>query len=104
MVGDVRERLGMICSLTPCAEEAALEKDPDSFDPSVALRDYEAIDLPVFTVSARDYVRLSGAFGVLLVLLHAADRSHRSNPRGRRARVLLAEGRHVYPLSASMVP
>jgi hypothetical protein len=42
------------------SEEAALERDPDNFDPSVRLRDYDAIDLPVFTVSARDYVRITG--------------------------------------------
>ncbi|KAK7061658.1 nuclear GTPase SLIP-GC [Favolaschia claudopus] len=39
-------------------EAAAEERDPANFDPSVAIRDYEAIDLPVFTVSSRDYVRI----------------------------------------------
>jgi hypothetical protein len=29
-------------------------------DPSVPLRDHSAIDLPVFTCSSRDYVRLKG--------------------------------------------
>ncbi|KAI0773956.1 hypothetical protein C8Q74DRAFT_798482 [Fomes fomentarius] len=35
-------------------------KNPDAFDPTVNIRDYEAIDLPVFTCSARDYVRIKG--------------------------------------------
>jgi hypothetical protein len=41
-------------------DSAAEERDPDSFDPSVNLRDYGAIDLPVITVSSRDYVRIRG--------------------------------------------
>ncbi|KAI0721894.1 Dynamin family-domain-containing protein [Cerioporus squamosus] len=36
------------------------QKNPDTFDPTVNIRDYEAIDLPVFTCSARDYVRIKG--------------------------------------------
>ncbi|KAF9263480.1 hypothetical protein L218DRAFT_979928 [Marasmius fiardii PR-910] len=41
-------------------DDAAAEKrDPDSFDPTRDLRDYAAIDLPVFTCSSRDYVRLN---------------------------------------------
>ncbi|KAJ7095314.1 hypothetical protein B0H15DRAFT_881283 [Mycena belliarum] len=39
-------------------EAAAEERDPANFDPGVALRDYDAINLPVFTCSSRDYVRL----------------------------------------------
>ncbi|KAJ7904438.1 hypothetical protein B0H14DRAFT_3079313 [Mycena olivaceomarginata] len=39
-------------------EAAAEERDPANFDPSVPIRDYSAIDLPVFTVSSRDYVRI----------------------------------------------
>ncbi|KAJ7781316.1 hypothetical protein B0H16DRAFT_1671621 [Mycena metata] len=39
-------------------EAAAEARDPDNFDPSIAIRDYNAIDLPVFTCSSRDYVRL----------------------------------------------
>ncbi|KAJ7507726.1 hypothetical protein B0H11DRAFT_1968347 [Mycena galericulata] len=39
-------------------EAAAEQRDPENFDPSVALRDYDTIDLPVFTVSSRDYVRI----------------------------------------------
>ncbi|KAG9084570.1 hypothetical protein FS749_005121 [Ceratobasidium sp. UAMH 11750] len=38
------------------ADEEA--KNPDTFDPSRELRDYAAIDLPVFTVSSRDYIRI----------------------------------------------
>ncbi|KZV83402.1 hypothetical protein EXIGLDRAFT_754416 [Exidia glandulosa HHB12029] len=41
-------------------EAAAQERDPDNFDPNQLLRDYDAIDLPVFTVSSRDYVRVTG--------------------------------------------
>ncbi|KAI0320228.1 hypothetical protein OF83DRAFT_1215368 [Amylostereum chailletii] len=41
-------------------DAAAEQRDPDSFDPSVNLRDYAAIDLPVFTCSSRDYIRLKG--------------------------------------------
>ncbi|KAH8106194.1 hypothetical protein BXZ70DRAFT_422562 [Cristinia sonorae] len=41
-------------------DAAAEERDPDSFDPTVNLRNYDAIDLPVFTCSSRDYVRLKG--------------------------------------------
>ncbi|KAG8929017.1 hypothetical protein FRC01_005056, partial [Tulasnella sp. 417] len=40
-------------------QEAAMQKDPDSFDPSFEARDYAAIDLPTFTVSSRDYIRLT---------------------------------------------
>ncbi|PIL36747.1 hypothetical protein GSI_00436 [Ganoderma sinense ZZ0214-1] len=36
------------------------QKNPDNFDPTINIRDYEAIDLPVFTCSARDYVRIKG--------------------------------------------
>ncbi|TBU32140.1 hypothetical protein BD311DRAFT_775680 [Dichomitus squalens] len=36
------------------------QKNPDDFDPTVNIRDYESIDLPVFTCSARDYVRIKG--------------------------------------------
>ncbi|KAF7331910.1 hypothetical protein MKEN_00071300 [Mycena kentingensis (nom. inval.)] len=39
-------------------EAAAEERNPDEFDPSVELRDYESINLPVFCASSRDYVRL----------------------------------------------
>ncbi|KAK0490958.1 hypothetical protein IW261DRAFT_1434849 [Armillaria novae-zelandiae] len=38
---------------------AAEERDPDNFNPSVNIRDYDTIDLPVFTCSSRDYVRLT---------------------------------------------
>ncbi|EUC63310.1 GTPase SLIP-GC protein, partial [Rhizoctonia solani AG-3 Rhs1AP] len=38
------------------ADEEA--KNPETFDPSVELRDYNAIDLPVFTCSSRDYIRI----------------------------------------------
>ncbi|KAL6306643.1 Dynamin family-domain-containing protein [Sparassis latifolia] len=41
-------------------DAAAEQRDPDSFDPTVNLRNYDEIDLPVFTCSARDYVRLKG--------------------------------------------
>ncbi|KAF8639459.1 hypothetical protein AX16_010313 [Volvariella volvacea WC 439] len=41
-------------------ETVAERRDPENFDPSARLRDYDAIDLPVFTVSSRDYVRLKG--------------------------------------------
>ncbi|KAK0453568.1 hypothetical protein EV421DRAFT_2030518 [Armillaria borealis] len=40
-------------------DAAAEERDPDNFNPSVNIRDYDAIDLPVFTCSSRDYVRLT---------------------------------------------
>ncbi|KAJ7179922.1 hypothetical protein C8R43DRAFT_870220 [Mycena crocata] len=39
-------------------DAAAEERDPDNFDPSVSVRDYDAVDLPVFTCSSRDYVRI----------------------------------------------
>lgn len=39
-------------------DAAAEERNPDGFNPNVNLRDYDAIDLPVFTCSSRDYVRL----------------------------------------------
>ncbi|KAF6762688.1 hypothetical protein DFP72DRAFT_876603 [Ephemerocybe angulata] len=41
-------------------DAAAEERDPENFDPSKQLRDYSKIDLPVFTCSSRDYVRLKG--------------------------------------------
>jgi hypothetical protein len=48
-------------------ESAALERDPNSFDPTVALRDYDAIDLPVYCVSARDYARIHSKSAILQV-------------------------------------
>ncbi|KAL0573914.1 hypothetical protein V5O48_008034 [Marasmius crinis-equi] len=39
-------------------DAAAEERDPDNFDPAKNIRDYERIDLPVFTCSSRDYVRI----------------------------------------------
>ncbi|KAF8812373.1 hypothetical protein BYT27DRAFT_7087741 [Phlegmacium glaucopus] len=39
-------------------DAAAEERDPENFNPGGQLRDYDAIDLPVFTCSSRDYVRL----------------------------------------------
>ncbi|KAG5716551.1 GTPase SLIP-GC [Termitomyces sp. T112] len=42
-------------------DDAAAEKrDPHNFNPNQNIRDYDAIDLPVFTCSSRDYVRLKG--------------------------------------------
>ncbi|KAJ3937366.1 MAG: hypothetical protein NXY57DRAFT_981850 [Lentinula lateritia] len=40
-------------------DEAAEERDPQNFDSSINQRDYEAINLPVFTCSSRDYIRLT---------------------------------------------
>ncbi|KZT43419.1 hypothetical protein SISSUDRAFT_693111 [Sistotremastrum suecicum HHB10207 ss-3] len=40
-------------------QAAAEQNNPDTFDPSEDLRNYEAIDLPVFTCSSRDYIRLT---------------------------------------------
>ncbi|KAH8118439.1 hypothetical protein DFH11DRAFT_1849817 [Phellopilus nigrolimitatus] len=39
-------------------DAAAENRDPGTFDPTVNLRDYASIDLPVFTVSSRDYIRI----------------------------------------------
>ncbi|KAK7470729.1 hypothetical protein VKT23_002151 [Stygiomarasmius scandens] len=41
-------------------DATAEERDPENFDPTHKLRDYDAINLPVFTCSSRDYVRLTG--------------------------------------------
>ncbi|OBZ77146.1 Nuclear GTPase SLIP-GC [Grifola frondosa] len=42
-------------------DDAAQEQqNPDTFDPTVNIRNYDEIDLPVFTCSSRDYVRLKG--------------------------------------------
>ena len=41
-------------------DAAAEARDPDNFDPTVNVRDYELINLPVHTCSSRDYVRLKG--------------------------------------------
>ncbi|KAG2348817.1 hypothetical protein BDR05DRAFT_873352 [Suillus weaverae] len=41
-------------------DAAAEERNPDSFDPTQSLRNYDEIDLPVFTCSSRDYVRITG--------------------------------------------
>lgn len=41
---------------------ASEESDPHDFDPSVDLRDYDKINLPVFTCSSRDYIRLKGLY------------------------------------------
>ncbi|EIN03550.1 hypothetical protein PUNSTDRAFT_48020 [Punctularia strigosozonata HHB-11173 SS5] len=40
-------------------DEVEEELNPETFDPSVQHRDYSKIDLPVFTVSARDYMRIT---------------------------------------------
>ncbi|KAG1892585.1 hypothetical protein F4604DRAFT_1700262 [Suillus subluteus] len=41
-------------------DTAAEEQNPDSFDPTQNLRNYDEIDLQVFTCSSRDYVRITG--------------------------------------------
>ncbi|KAG6894378.1 hypothetical protein C0992_006392 [Termitomyces sp. T32_za158] len=41
-------------------DAAAEDRDPENFHPNQNIRDYDAIDLPVFTCSSRDYVRLKG--------------------------------------------
>ncbi|TFK28807.1 hypothetical protein FA15DRAFT_753191 [Coprinopsis marcescibilis] len=41
-------------------DAAAEERDPENFNPTFNSRDYQAINLPVFTCSSRDYVRLKG--------------------------------------------
>ncbi|KAF9006452.1 hypothetical protein BDQ17DRAFT_284172 [Cyathus striatus] len=41
-------------------DAAAEQRDPNGFNPSINIRDYDAIDLPVFTCSSRDYIRLKG--------------------------------------------
>ncbi|KIY51603.1 hypothetical protein FISHEDRAFT_11570, partial [Fistulina hepatica ATCC 64428] len=41
-------------------DAVAEERDPDNFDPTQNIRDYDAVDLPVFTASSRDYVRITG--------------------------------------------
>ncbi|CCM01707.1 uncharacterized protein FIBRA_03772 [Fibroporia radiculosa] len=41
-------------------DAAAEQRDPGNFDTTVDIRNYAAIDLPVFTCSSRDYVRLKG--------------------------------------------
>ena len=63
------------------ADSAAEQRDPANFDPTVNLRgtlslkiwawythdvsiDYDAIDLPVFTCSSRDYVRIKGKYAL----------------------------------------
>ncbi|KAG8961273.1 hypothetical protein FRC03_005582 [Tulasnella sp. 419] len=40
-------------------QEAAMERDAANFDPTFDMRDYAAIDLPTFTVSSRDYIRIT---------------------------------------------
>ncbi|KAF8897466.1 hypothetical protein BD779DRAFT_1432811 [Infundibulicybe gibba] len=41
-------------------DASAEERDPTNFNPTMNLRNYDEIDLPVFTCSSRDYVRLKG--------------------------------------------
>ncbi|KAG2135905.1 uncharacterized protein EDB93DRAFT_1303704 [Suillus bovinus] len=41
-------------------DAAAEERNPNSFDPTQNMRNYDEIDLPVFTCSSRDYVRITG--------------------------------------------
>ncbi|KAF8531170.1 hypothetical protein JB92DRAFT_3105602 [Gautieria morchelliformis] len=40
-------------------EAEAQERDPESFDPTQQIRNYDDIDLPTFCVSARDYIRIT---------------------------------------------
>lgn len=49
-------RAGLKC-MDDMVEE---QRDPTVFDPTQQLRDYQFVDLPVFTCSSRDYMRLSG--------------------------------------------
>jgi hypothetical protein len=77
-----------VLSYVKLLDAAAEERDPDSFNPNVNLRskyhppwfllfvklismppDYDEIDLPVFTCSARDYVRLKGLVFIPYCLL-----------------------------------
>ncbi|KAL5527490.1 hypothetical protein ACEPAG_6281 [Sanghuangporus baumii] len=53
---DFRVGLKRIKELDDTAEE---KRDPIGFDPSVNLRDYDGINLPVFTISSRDYIRIT---------------------------------------------
>ncbi|KAG2047441.1 hypothetical protein BDR06DRAFT_985189 [Suillus hirtellus] len=41
-------------------DAAAEEQDPEAFDPTQNLRNYDEVDLQVFTCSSRDYVRITG--------------------------------------------
>ncbi|KDQ10535.1 hypothetical protein BOTBODRAFT_163630 [Botryobasidium botryosum FD-172 SS1] len=47
-------------SLKEFEDSAAERVDPDNFDPTANPRDYTSLDLPVFTVTARDYIRIKG--------------------------------------------
>ncbi|KAF6763821.1 hypothetical protein DFP72DRAFT_873491 [Ephemerocybe angulata] len=49
-------RAGLKC-MDDMVEE---QQNPTGFDPTQQLRDYQFVDLPVFTCSSRDYMRLSG--------------------------------------------
>ncbi|KAG1886363.1 uncharacterized protein F5891DRAFT_1120509 [Suillus fuscotomentosus] len=41
-------------------DATAEERDPEAFDPTQNLRNYDEVDLEVFTCSSRDYVRITG--------------------------------------------
>lgn len=53
-------------------DEAEENRNPETFDPTKDLRDYSAIDLPVFTVSSRDYVRIRSKRASLFMAVEAA--------------------------------
>ncbi|KAL5530325.1 hypothetical protein ACEPAF_6582 [Sanghuangporus sanghuang] len=53
---DFRLGLKRVKELDDTAEE---KRNPMGFDPSVNLRDYDGINLPVFTISSRDYIRIT---------------------------------------------
>ncbi|KAL5508154.1 hypothetical protein ACEPAH_5772 [Sanghuangporus vaninii] len=53
---DFRLGLKRLKELDDTAEE---KRNPMGFDPSVNLRDYDGINLPVFTISSRDYIRIT---------------------------------------------
>ncbi|KAL5487951.1 hypothetical protein ACEPAI_6059 [Sanghuangporus weigelae] len=53
---DFRIGLKRVKELDDAAEE---KRNPMGFDPSVNLRDYDGINLPVFTISSRDYIRIT---------------------------------------------
>jgi len=71
------------------SDAAAEERDPENFDPTVNLRgnilafvpsyqcvdvrlDYNSINLPVFTCSSRDYIRIKGKLSSFFVDLYSS--------------------------------
>jgi hypothetical protein len=64
----LRPERGLRQGLKELDDAAAEARDPENFDPTVSIRNYGDIDLPVFTCSSRDCIHLKGELASNLLM------------------------------------